>query len=168
MNKAFSLSLLTLLLLVSVKAASSETRVDVVVAGMITHGPMQPTIQAIKDVTSKYGDKVNFTWYNMETQEGQHYMTSMNLNAHLNILVNGKYQYLVNGKLVTFQWFEGQQWTKNDLDTVIASILNNTGQAVPNTIASRSHFDPLLIVIISGGAVVAAVAVFIILKRRRK
>ena len=29
----------------------------------------------------------------------------------MNVIINGKYTYQVNGKNVTFQWFEGQGWT---------------------------------------------------------
>ena len=36
----------------------------------------------------------------------------------MNVIINGKYTYQVNGKDVTFQWFEGQQWTKADLDAI--------------------------------------------------
>ena len=91
---------------------------------------MQPTVNAIKDVTAKYGDKVAVTWIDMSTNQGQAYAQQHGLSAHLNILINGKYQYTVNGKQVAFQWFEGQQWTKADLDAVISAIVNgnnNTG-----------------------------------------
>jgi hypothetical protein len=98
--------------------------ISVVVVGTITHGPMQPTIQAIKDVLSKYGDKVNVTWVDMSTKDGAKYAADHKLDAHLNIVINGMYKYQVNGKNVEFQWFEGQQWTKNDLDTVLANLIN--------------------------------------------
>jgi hypothetical protein len=98
--------------------------ISVAVVGTIKHGPMQPTVQAIKDVLAKYGDKVNTTWYDMITTDGAKYAKDHNLDAHLNILINGTYKYTVDGKTIEFQWFEGQQWTKQDLDTVLSTLSN--------------------------------------------
>jgi hypothetical protein len=94
------------------------------VAGYINHGPLQPTVQAIKDVLSKYGDRVKVTWIDLSTQQGQDYYTVHGLTAHMNVIINGTSRYQVNGKTVDFLWFEGQQWTKKDLDTVLAGLVN--------------------------------------------
>jgi len=112
-------------------AAASDAKVDVVVAGYINHGPMQPTVSAIKEVLAKYGDKVSVTWIDLATSQGQAYFSAHGLSAHMNILINGKYSYRINGKDVTFQWFEGQQWTKADLDAVLASLVGSSGNASP-------------------------------------
>jgi hypothetical protein len=104
--------------------SNSPGAVKVVVAGYINHGPMQSTVQAIKDVLAKYGDKVSVSWVDLNTKDGQAYFKQYGLSAHMNVIINGKYQYQVNGKTVTFQWFEGQKWTGQDLDTVIASLVN--------------------------------------------
>ena len=104
--------------------SSAPDAVKLVVAGYINHGPMQPTVQAIKDVLAKYGDKVSVSWVDLNTKDGQAYFKQYGLTAHMNVIINGKYQYQVNGKTVTFQWFEGQQWTRQDLDAVIASLVN--------------------------------------------
>jgi len=98
-------------------------KADVVVAGVISHGPMQPTVNAIKEVLSKYGDNVRVEWIDMDTPEGKKYFEEHGLTAHLNVIVNGKYTHNVNGKDVTFQWFEGKQWKKDDLDTLISGII---------------------------------------------
>ena len=102
---------------------ANPNAVNVVVAGYINHGPLQPTVQAIKDVMAKYGNKVNVTWIDLGTSTGAAYFKANNLSAHMNVIINGKYTYVVNGKSVTFQWFEGQQWTKADLDAVISSLV---------------------------------------------
>jgi ACT domain-containing protein len=104
--------------------------VDISVVGYISHGPMQPTINAIKEITSKYGDKIKVSWYDISTESGAKYAKEHNLTAHLNILINGKYTYQLNDRTVMFQWFEGKQWKKEDLDSVISSILNS-GSEVP-------------------------------------
>jgi hypothetical protein len=111
--------------------AASTDKVNIDVAGMINHGPMQPTIEAIKEVTSKFGDKVTVNWIDTTTEDGQKYLQDHGLSAHLNILINGNYRFNLDGKDVTFQWFEGQYWTKEDLDAVINDVLSNNGKAVP-------------------------------------
>jgi hypothetical protein len=105
-------------------APANPNAVKVVVAGYMNHGPLQPTIQAIKDVMAKYGDKVAVTWVDLGTQAGVTYFKQNGLTAHMNIIINGKFTYNVNGKDVTFQWFEGQQWTKADLESVISGLVS--------------------------------------------
>ena len=104
--------------------APTTSTVDVVVAGFINHGPLQPTVQVIKDVTAKYGDKVKVTWVDSTTQQGQDYFKAHGLTAHMNVIINGTSKYQVNGKSIEFTWFEGQGWTRQDLDTVLAGLIN--------------------------------------------
>jgi PGF-CTERM protein len=120
--------------------AASDAKVDVVVAGVqgAAHAPMQPTIDAIKEVLSKYGDRISVTWIDMDSAQGKAYYSAHGLSAHMNILINGKSTYQVNGKDVTFQWFEGQQWTKADLDAVISSLLGNGSSTTPATQAAST------------------------------
>jgi len=126
-----AVSFLCLLSLAYGAVATSTDKMNIDVAGYINHGPMQPTIEAIKEVTSKYGDKVTVNWIDSTTDEGQKYFKDHGLSAHLNVLINGDYKYKLDGKEVTFQWFEGQYWSKGDLDAVISDVLNNNGKAVP-------------------------------------
>ncbi len=132
MNKLFT----TLLIVAAITLAAitftysshvnaDTAKVNIVVAGVISHGPMQPTVNAIKDVVSKYGDRVNVQWIDSETPDGKKYFDDHKLTAHLNVLINGKSTCNVNGKDVTFQWFEGKQWTKSDLDAAISKLLNS-------------------------------------------
>ena len=131
MSKILVVCILCLLPLAYGAIATPTDKVNVDIAGYINHGPMQPTITAIKEVTSKYGDKIKVTWIDIDTDEGQQYLKDHGLTAHLNILINGAYKYKLDGKEVTFQWFEGQSWTKADLDAVIGDLLSNNGKAVP-------------------------------------
>jgi hypothetical protein len=105
-------------------AVAATNVVDVVVAGYINHGPLQPTVTAIKDVTAKYGDKVKVTWVDSTTPQGQDYFKAHGLTAHMNVIINGTSRYQVNGKTIDFLWFEGQGWTRQDLDTVLAGLIN--------------------------------------------
>jgi hypothetical protein len=112
-------------------ASTSGDKVNIDVAGYINHGPLQPTVNAIKDVISKYDDKLNVKWIDLETEDGQKYFQDHGLSAHLNILINGNYKYMLDGKEVDFQWFEGQSWTKEKLDAVIGDIISNNGKTTP-------------------------------------
>jgi hypothetical protein len=105
-------------------APAVSSSINVVVAGYINHGPLQPTVRAIKDVLAKYGDKVNVIWIDITTKEGQDYLNAHQLTAHMNVIINGTSKYQVNGKPVEFTWFEGQGWTKQDLDTVLSGLVN--------------------------------------------
>jgi hypothetical protein len=145
-------------------SAYSESRVDIVVAGYINHGPMQPTVTAIKEVISKYGDKISITWIDMNTASGMIYCLEHGLSAHLNILIDGAYQYTLNGKSITFQWFEGGSWTKEDLDAVISNLLNNTGNAVP---VMENNSIYLAGAVVAAILVVLIVGIFVIRKRRK-
>jgi hypothetical protein len=112
-------------------ASTSGDKVNIDVAGYINHGPLQPTVNAIKDVISKYEDRLNVKWIDLETEDGQKYFQDHGLSAHLNILINGSYKYMLDGKEVDFLWFEGQSWTKEKLDAVIGDIISNNGKATP-------------------------------------
>jgi hypothetical protein len=105
-------------------ATVSSNQVTIIVAGYINHGPLQPTVRAIKEVLAKYGDKVVVTWVDMATAQGDSYFKEHGLTAHMNVIINGTSKYQVSGKNVDFQWFEGQQWNKNDLDTILANLVN--------------------------------------------
>jgi hypothetical protein len=132
MNKLILVAcVLCLLSLAHGGVADSTNKVNIDVACYINHGPMQPTIKAIKEVTSKYGDGISVNWIDLGSEEGQKYFNDHDLSAHLNILINRNYKYKLDGKEVTFQWFEGQNWTKEDLDSVINDILEGNGKAIP-------------------------------------
>ena len=99
--------------------------VSVVIVGYINHGPLQPTVSAIKEVLAKYDDKVAVTWIDEATTQGQSYCQEHGITAHMNVIINGTTRYQVDGKTVVFEWFEGQQWAREQLDEVLATLINN-------------------------------------------
>jgi hypothetical protein len=134
MSKIFqAFCALCLISLINGAFAASTDKVIIDVAGMINHGPMQPTVEAIKEVTSKFGENVTINWIDTTTEDGQKWLQDHGLSAHMNILINGNYKFNLDGKEVTFQWFEGQYWTKEDLEAVINDVLSNNGKAVPES-----------------------------------
>lgn len=108
----------------SAPASPAAEQVQVVAVGYIHHGPMQPTVRAISDVLAAYGDAVNVTWLDLATGEGRDYCEQNGLTAHMNVLIDGRYEYQLDGKTVVFQWFEGDSWTAADLDAVIAGVVD--------------------------------------------
>ena len=124
MHKSFYF-IIVLFLLFSMNLGCSKSKktgqdvVDILVIGYVEHGPLQPSVRTVKEIAEKYGDQVKLTIMNSLTKEGEKTMKKYKLDAHFNILINGKYKYEINGKEVVFQWFVEQGWTGNDLDTVI-------------------------------------------------
>jgi Flp pilus assembly protein TadB len=96
----------------------------------------------------------------------------------MNVLINGHYQFLVNGRKVTFQWFEGVQWQKNDLNEVISGLLNNSPNVVTLEnapadnglfgIVMSSVYSILLQPPIIIAAAIVLVAVLFLVRRSRK
>jgi hypothetical protein len=78
------------------------------------------------------------------------------------VIINGRYRYKVNGRDVTFQWFEGTQWTKEDLDAVISDLLNGRAGVSPvehteekpmgQTGDAAGGFNPLIAILAAAAA----------------
>jgi hypothetical protein len=111
-------------LFIGLAGCETSQKVEIVVVGFTEHGPLQPTVRAVQNVAAKYGEQVKLIILSSNTEAGSKYMVQHKLTAHLNVMIDGKYQYLVRGKRVVFQWFEGNLWTKEDLDAVIGSLIN--------------------------------------------
>ena len=141
MNKSIFIMLFIITIMFQSVLAISDP-VEVVVLGVVTHGPMQPTVRAIEEVTAKYGSQVNTKWIDFESDEGEKYAQDHGLTTHMTILINEKYEYDINGKEIVFQWFEGGQWTKEDLDIVISNSLNPTETvSVSKSVVEKSNFN---------------------------
>lgn len=141
MNKSIFIMLFIITIMFQSVLAISDP-VEVVVLGVVTHGPMQPTVRAIEEVTAKYGSQVNTKWIDFESDEGEKYAQDHGLTAHMTILINEKYEYDINGKEIVFQWFEGGQWTKEDLDIVISNSLNPTETvSVSKSVGEKSNLN---------------------------
>jgi hypothetical protein len=158
-------TIISVLLIIFILSIVEAKEVEIVVAGVISHGPMQPTVQIIEEVASKYGLEVK--WIDMDTPEGKLFFEENKLDAHLNILINGKYSYLIDEKQVNFQWFEGVDWTREDLEKVISGTLNDDPNIINQNIVSSNSGFPIRYFIIPIAGMVALIA-FIIIRRRKK
>jgi hypothetical protein len=132
--KKIILSCLVILALFSVPLtvfAAKEVKVEVL---YMNHGPLQSSLEQIKQVFSKYGNKIGVSWYDFESKEGEQFMAKKGINQHvpLVIWVDGKSTISVNGKEVKFvgfptgsgpAFFQGK-WTMEDLRQALNQITN--------------------------------------------
>ena len=111
--------------------ASKEVKVEVL---YMNHGPLQPSLEQIKQVFSKYGDKIVVSWYDFESREGEQFMAKKGVTQHvpLVIWIDGKFAVPVNGKEIKFvgfptgsgpAFFQGK-WTMDDLRAALNQITN--------------------------------------------
>ena len=132
--KKIILTCLVVLVLFSVPFtvfAAKEVKVEVL---YMNHGPLQSSLEQIKQVFSKYGNKIEVSWYDFETKEGEQFMVKKGVTQHvpLVILMDGKFTIPVNGKEIKFVGFptgsgpaafQGK-WTMDDLRQVLNQITN--------------------------------------------
>lgn len=111
--------------------AAKEVKVEVL---YMNHGPLLPSLEQIKQVFSKYGNKINVSWYDFESKEGKQLMAKKGITQHvpLVIWIDGKSTVPVNGKEIKFvgfptgsgpAFFQGK-WTMEDLRKVLDQMTN--------------------------------------------
>jgi hypothetical protein len=132
--KKIILSCLLILALFSVPFtvfAAKEVKVEVL---YMNHGPLQSSLDQIKQVFSKYGSKIEVSWYDFETKEGEQFMAKKGVNQHVPLVIwlDGKFAIPVNGKEIKFVGFptgsgpaafQGK-WTMEDLQQALNQITN--------------------------------------------
>jgi len=111
--------------------AAKEIKVEVL---YMNHGPLQPSLQRIKDIFSRYEGKITVSWYDFETKEGEQFMAKKGVTQHVPLVIwlDGKYSIPVNGKEIKFvgfptgsgpAFFQGK-WTMEDLRNGLDQITN--------------------------------------------
>jgi hypothetical protein len=109
--------------------AAKEVKVEVL---YMNHGPLQSSLEQIKQVFSKYGNKIEVSWYDFESKEGEQFMAKKGVTQHVPLVIwmDGKFAILVNGKEIKFvgfptgsgpAFFQGK-WTMDDLRNVLDQI----------------------------------------------
>ena len=130
--KKIILSCLVVLALFSVPFtvfAAKEVKVEVL---YMNHGPLQSSLDQIKQVFSKYGNKIEVSWYDFETKEGEQFMVKKGVTQHVPLVIwlDGKFAIPVNGKEIKFVgfptgsgpiFFQGK-WTIEDLRQALNQI----------------------------------------------
>ena len=111
--------------------AAKEVEVEVL---YMNHGPLQSSLEQIKNVFSQYGNKINVSWYDFESKEGEQLMAKKGINQHVPLVIwmDGKSALPVNGKEIKFVgfptgsgpiFFQGK-WTMEDLRQALNQITN--------------------------------------------
>jgi hypothetical protein len=105
-------------------AGLSAAPVNVEILHM-NHGPLRPTVEQIKQILSRYGDKVSSTWYDFDSREGERFMAQKGLRQHIPLVIwiDGKVALPVGGKQIQFAGFPSGsgpvpfqgKWTMEDL-----------------------------------------------------
>jgi hypothetical protein len=109
--------------------AAKEVKVEVL---YMNHGPLQSSLQQIKNIFSQYDGKVAVSWYDYESKEGEQFMTKKGITQHIPLVIwlDGKFALPVNGKEVKFvgfptgsgpAFFQGK-WTMEDLRIALDQI----------------------------------------------
>ena len=109
--------------------AAKEVKVEVL---YMNHGPLQSSLEQIKQVFSKYGSKIEVSWYDFESKEGEQFMVKKGINQHVPLVIwmDGKFAIPVNGKEIKFVGFptgsgpisfQGK-WTMEDLRSALDQI----------------------------------------------
>jgi hypothetical protein len=109
--------------------AAKEVKVEVL---YMNHGPLQSSLEQIKNVFSQYGSKVAVSWYDFETKEGEQFMVKKGVTQHVPLVIwlDSKSALSVNGKEIKFVGFptgsgpaafQGK-WTVEDLRSALDQI----------------------------------------------
>jgi len=96
--------------------------------GFFSHPPMAPLKNTLQQVVQELGDQVQLVLHDETTPDGEQFMKDNGLSGHLPMVlyINGSVAHKLDDKVIVFRDFEGQGWTRQDLEQVIK--LNLAGQ----------------------------------------
>jgi hypothetical protein len=106
MKKIFLLSMVALAVFCAPFAVMSAHGTTVEILYM-NHGPMMPTVKDIKNLCSRYGNKIKVAWYDFESTDGEKFMARKGIRQHVPLIIwiDGKSTATINGKEVSFMGF---------------------------------------------------------------
>jgi hypothetical protein len=107
--------------------ATNSIKIDVL---YMNHGPLMDTLNKMKTLFSSYGNQLNISWHDFETEEGEQFMAKMGIKQHVPLIIwiEGKSNRVVGVKQVTFSgfpsgsgpaFFQGK-WTLDDLKAALS------------------------------------------------
>ena len=110
----------------SAHAAGKPTKIEVL---YMNHGPLEETLDQIKGVLSKYGEKLAVAWYDFDSREGEQFMAKKGVKQHLPLVIwiDDSPVVTVGVKKVEFvgfptgsgpAFFQGK-WTMDDLKAAL-------------------------------------------------
>jgi len=109
--------------------ASAPIRVEIL---YMNHGPMQPTLRALKALFQRYAQKAQVFWYDFDADSGKAFMKKKGIQAHIPLLIylNGAYSLRVGDRNVSFMGFptgagpyqfQGK-WNLKDLESALDAL----------------------------------------------
>jgi len=128
MRKGILFFLLTVSLVAMpwIAVAGSPVKVEIL---YMNHGPLQSSIEGIKKVLSQYKGKVNVSWYDFDTEQGEAFMAKKGIRQHIPLVIwmDNQVKFKVDDKEIVFAGFptgsgpasfQGK-WTNADLQKVL-------------------------------------------------
>ena len=111
--------------------AAKEVKVEVL---YMNHGPLQSTLQEVRNLFGKYEKKIAVSWYDVESNEGQQFMAKKGIRGHIPLVIwmDNQIKFQLNGKEIMFAgfptgsgpaFFQGK-WTMGDLQKVLNQVTN--------------------------------------------
>ena len=110
----------------SAHAAAKPTKIEVL---YMNHGPLIDTLGKIKGVLSGYGDKINVSWYNFDSEQGEQFMAKKGIKQHIPLVIwiDDSPAFRMGAKEIKFvgfptgagpAMFQGK-WTMDDLKAAL-------------------------------------------------
>ena len=95
----------------------------------MNHGTLQDSLEQIKNVFSKYKEKITVSWYDFDSKEGERFMAQKKITQHIPLLIwmDNQVKFKVDGKDIVFAgfptgsgpaFFQGK-WTMADLQKAL-------------------------------------------------
>jgi uncharacterized protein YhdP len=117
---------LTLVFISWIAMAGNPVKVEVL---YMEHGPLQDSLDSIKNVFSQYKGKITVSWYDFDTKAGEAFMAKKNVKQHIPLVIwmDNQVKFKVDGKDIVFAgfptgagpiFFQGK-WTNADLQKVL-------------------------------------------------
>ena len=130
--KKIAIVVVTVLVMLSLSLSAHAVKPTKVEVLYMNHGPLMSTVKQIKDVLSRYGDKLSVSWHDFDTSEGEQFMAKKGLKQHvpLAIWIDDNPSVKVGEKEIKFVGFptgsgpasfQGK-WTMDDLRTALDQV----------------------------------------------
>ena len=117
---------LTLVCIPWVAIGANPVKIEIL---YMNHGPLQDSLKEMQNVFSRYKGKVNVSWYDFGSKEGEEFMVKKGITQHVPLVIwmDNQVKFKVDGKDMVFAgfptgsgpaFFQGK-WAMADLQKVL-------------------------------------------------
>ena len=85
--KRWIFACLALLLVVGFSRTSLAARQTQVEILYMNHGPLMDTLDRIKGLLPRYGDKIHVSWYDYESEQGERFKAKKGVKQHIPLII---------------------------------------------------------------------------------